>query len=66
MKGIFLSNSGIRNRIHLIKPNATSHRSYGILSARGHQLIRSEEYKFKDDCNEPSREQTWYQHLSTN
>lgn len=56
-KDFFLSKSGIRNRMHLIIPNAMSHRSYGNLSAGGHQLIRSEKHKFKDDCNEANREQ---------
>lgn len=55
MKGAYLSKSGIGNRMHLIIPNATSCSGYGNLSAGGHQLIRSEEHKFKDDCNMASR-----------
>lgn len=57
VKGAYFSKSGIGNKIHLVILNVTSCSGYGNFSVGDGQLIKSEDHKFKDDCNMASGEQ---------
>lgn len=57
MKGAYFSKSGMGNRMHFIILNATSCSGYGNFPAGDSQVIKSEDHKFKDDCNMASGEQ---------